>query len=136
MNYLLDTCTVSYLFKKDPLVVRHFESLSPKQLYISTITIMEIEYGLSLHADREMKIRPVWEEFKRLITIIPFSENCAVRAAHLRTHLKTSGQPVGPYDILIAGSALANNLIVVTSNIKEFERMPEIIIEDWRITVV
>lgn len=132
MNYLLDTCTVSDLFKKVPAVVKRFEEVSPKQIHLSTITVMEIEHGLRLHADREKKIRPVWDTFSKLITIIPFSHYCGAAAAKLRCYLKSSGQPIGPYDILIAGTALAHNQVVVTSNTKEFKRMPEIVVEDWR----
>lgn len=133
MNYLIDTCTISDFFKKNPQVVEHFKGVSPNQIYISTISVMEVEYGLKLSPDRERKIRPLWNALTGQVQIIPISEKCAIAAASLRAKLKNTGLPIGPFDILIAGSALANNLTVVTSNLKEFQRLSEISIEDWRI---
>lgn len=132
MNYLIDTCVISDFFKKIPSIVEKFKELSPKQIYISATTVMEIEYGLSLHADREKKIRPLWEQLLKHTQVIPFSYACALSAATIRSKLKNAGLPIGPYDILIAGTAMANDMIMVTSNFKEFNRIAGIIVEDWR----
>lgn len=132
MNYLLDTCVFSDFFKKIPATIQRFESLAPKQIHISVVSIMEIEYGLKLNAEREKKMRPIWDILLQKIQIIPFSETCAKAAASVRSELKTSGQLIGPYDILIAGTALAHELVVVTSNLSEFKRLAALTIEDWR----
>ena len=131
MNYLLDTCTISYFFKKIPSVISHFEQLSPMNMHVSAITVMEIEYGLKLNPEREKKIRPVWTSLKGLIRVLPFSEDCAAKSAAFRATLKLAGTPVGPYDILIAGTAAANNLVVVTTNLSEFKRFPDLPVENW-----
>ena len=132
MNYLLDTCVISDFFKKEAATITRFQSVSPKQLHVSAITVMEIEYGLKLNPEREKKIRPIWESLTDIIQIILFSTHCAQQAALLRANLKNSCQPIGPYDILIAGTALANDMTVITSNMKEFIRMPEIKVENLR----
>jgi len=132
MNYLLDTCTVSDFFKKMPASIAHFAALSPSQLYISTITVMEVEYGLKLHKEREVKIRPLWTALLQNISVVPFSHADAVFAAKIRAQLKEVGLPIGAYDIQLAGTALANNFIFVTSNSGEFKRIAEITIENWR----
>jgi len=132
MNYLIDTCVVSDFFKKIPSVVENFKKASPKQIHISTITVMEIEYGLHLNAEREAKIRPLWEQFLKYTQIIPFTNSCAVFSASIRSELKSQGQLIGPYDILIAGSAMANEMVMITSNLKEFRRISELTVEDWR----
>lgn len=132
MNYILDTCVLSDFFKKDGSTIAHFQKVTPGQLFISTITVMEIEYGLSLHAEREIKIRPLWKSLLKQIQIVPFCSDCAQAAATLRAILKRSGQLIGPFDILIAATAQAHNLILVTSNMKEFTRIPSIQIENWR----
>jgi tRNA(fMet)-specific endonuclease VapC len=134
MNYLLDTCVISDFFKKIPSVVDHFQKLTPDQLYISSITVMEIEYGLLLHAERERKIRPLWEDVMRALHVIPFSHLCAAASATLRARTKRLGISIGPYDILIAGTAMAHNMCVVTSNLREFMRISDISVEDWRYT--
>lgn len=133
MNYLLDTCAISDFFKKIPSTIHRLECSSPQEIHVSSITVMEIEYGLALNPEKEKKIRPVWDSFLETIEVLEFCNKCATRAATLRANLKSSGLPIGPYDILIAGTALAYNMIVVTSNLKEFTRMSELTIEDWRI---
>lgn len=95
---------------------------------------MEVEFGLKLIAERERKIRPIWAVMLERIKINPFCAECAIAAATMRAKLKILGSPIGPYDVLIAGTALAHNLIMVTSNLKEFNRLPELEIEDWRIS--
>lgn len=132
MSYLLDTCVISDFFKKTPSVIKHFGEVGPDEIYISSVTVMEIEYGLSLNPDREKKIRPLWKTLVNHIHIIAYSPKCAIASAAIRANLKSIGKPIGPYDALIAGTSLAYNMIMVTSNIGEFKRIPEITVEDWR----
>ena len=132
MKYLLDTCTLSYFFRKDLRIVANFKKHLAQDLCLSSITGMEIEYGLKLHQEREIKLRPTWEELKRIITVIPFGEEEASCAGSLRAYLKEKGKPIGPYDLLIGSTAKVNHLILVTSNVKEFSHIPSLKIQDWR----
>lgn len=132
MSYLLDTCVISDLFKKLPQVIARFETISPDEIYISSIAIMEIEYGLKLNSEREKKIRPNWESLLKYIHILQFSPKCAISSASIRSGLKNTGTLIGPYDILMAGTSLAHDLILVTSNTGEFERVKGLTIENWR----
>jgi tRNA(fMet)-specific endonuclease VapC len=84
MSYLLDTCVISDFFKKMPMTIEHFERVSPKQIHISSISVMEIEYGLKLNSEREKKIRPIWDALLKEIRILPFSEPCANATAIVR----------------------------------------------------
>lgn len=132
MSYLIDTCVVSDFFKKIPAVIKRFEEVSPGEIHLSTITVMEIEYGLKLNQEREKKIRPLWNELLKYIHVIPYSLQCAQASASIRADLKSKGLLIGPYDILIAGVSLAHHMTMVTSNVKEFHRIEEITVEDWR----
>lgn len=132
MSYLLDTCTVSDFFKKNPSVVKHFEAVSPNKIFVSSITVMEIEYGLSLNLEREKKIRPLWKALLDHITVVHYSSKCAVASVTIRASLKSAGLSIGPYDVLIAGTSLAHQMIMVTSKVSEFKRIPEITVEDWK----
>jgi tRNA(fMet)-specific endonuclease VapC len=132
MSYLIDTCVVSDFFKKNPAVVKIFELTSPDEIYISSITVMEIEYGLRLNLEKEKKIRPLWKDLLNSVNVIAYSSKCAIASASVRANLKNKGLSIGPYDVLIAGTSLAYSLIIVTSNIGEFRRIPNITIEDWR----
>ncbi len=93
---------------------------------------MEIEYGLKLSPERDIKIRPLWEELKDLLRIIPFGEQEATCAGALRAHLKEKGKPIGAYDLLIGTTAKVQRLILATSNVKEFSCIPHLKIENWK----
>ena len=70
----------------------------------------------------------------RLLNIVlPFDKAAANVHAQIRVHLERLGQVIGPYDLLIAAIALANNLTLVTHNTNEFSRVPGLVIEDWEI---
>ncbi|RYE14954.1 MAG: type II toxin-antitoxin system VapC family toxin [Rickettsiales bacterium] len=130
-KYLLDTCTISYLFRKNISVINHMKNIRPKYLAISVITAHEIEYGLMLDINREKKLRTVFESLIKQIKIIDLNEEIAKRAAIIRSDLKKSGNMIGAYDIFIAATAVVYQLTCVTSNVREFSRVKDLIVEDW-----
>ena len=93
---------------------------------------MEVDYGLALNAERARKLAPVLNAFFSSILSLPFDESDARAAAAIRAALKAAGQPIGAYDVLIAGMGLARGLVVVTSNVGEFKRVGGLQVEDWR----
>ena len=132
MKYLLDTCTVSDFVKGQPNVLARIKAISPTLIAVSALTRMEVEYGLVLNAERARKLAPVLQAFFSTISTLPFEVADALAAAAIRAALKTKGQPIGAYDVLIAGTALARGLVVVTSNVGEFQRIGGLQVEDWR----
>ena len=132
MKYLLDTCTVSDFVKGQPNVLARIKAISPTLTAVSALTRMEVEYGLALNAERARKLAPVLQAFFSTISTLPFEVADALAAAAIRAALKTKGQPIGAYDVLIAGTALARGLVVVTSNVGEFQRIGGLQVEDWR----
>ncbi|MBW7900095.1 MAG: type II toxin-antitoxin system VapC family toxin [Rhodocyclaceae bacterium] len=130
--YLLDTCTVSDFVKGEAGVLMRIRQTAPDQIAISTVTRMEIEYGLLLNPQRAAKLAPLLDAFLAAITILPFEDADAKAAAAIRAALRQSGQPIGPYDCQIAGCALVHGLSVVTSNTREFQRIGGLRLEDWR----
>ena len=132
MKYLLDTCTVSDFVKGQPNVLARIKAISPTLIAVSALTRMEVEYGLALNADRARKLAPVLQAFFSTISTLPFEVADALSAAAIRAALKTKGQPIGAYDVLIAGTALARGLVVATSNVGEFQRIGGLQVEDWR----
>ena len=132
MKYLLDTCTVSDFVKGSANVLARVKATSPNLIAVSAITRMEIDYGLALNADRARKLAPILDAFFSAITTLPFDEADAQAAAAIRAALKTQGQPIGAYDVLIAGTGLARGMAVVTSNTGEFTRVSGLQVEDWR----
>jgi len=132
MKYLLDTCTVSDFVKGQPKVLARVKATPPNLIAVSALTRMEVDYGLALNAERARKLAPILDAFFSSIATLPFDEADAQAAAAIRAALKTQGQPIGAYDVLIAGTGLARGLVVVTSNVGEFKRVSGLQVEDWR----
>ena len=132
MRYLLDTCVLSDFARGHAQVLARLKSTLPQALAITTVTVMEIDYGLRLNAALERKLRPVMEAFFRTVSVLPYDTDAARATAGVRAALKARGQPIGAYDALIAGCALARGLILVTSNTGEFARVAGVVLEDWR----
>ena len=93
---------------------------------------MEIEYRLKLKPDKAKKIRPIINSLLAQITTVSFTIQEIKIAASIRQDLRAKGQPIGADDLLIAATAISNNLILVTANTKEFERINQISWENWR----
>ncbi len=132
MKYLLDTCTVSDFVKGQPGVLARVKATPPNRLAVSALTRMEVNYGLALNVERARKLAPVLDAFFSAVATIPFDEADALAAAAIRAALKVKGQPIGAYDVLIAGTGVARGLVVVTSNAGEFQRVGGLQVEDWR----
>jgi tRNA(fMet)-specific endonuclease VapC len=132
MRFLLDTCVLSDFIKGEINTLSHLKNILPTEINISTITIMEIQYGLALNPKLAVKIKPIFSELFTAINIIEFNQDDATQAALLRALLKQQGMPIGSYDILLAGTALNRKLTLVTSNTKEFSRINGLALEDWR----
>ncbi|MDD1415284.1 type II toxin-antitoxin system VapC family toxin [Dolichospermum sp. ST_con] len=132
MAYLLDTCVVSDFVKGEQNTLKQIKLISPTDLFISSLTVMEIKYGLAINPAKAIKIQPLIETFLISITVLNFTSQEAEKAAEIRSILKIAGSPIGSYDVLIAATALSHNLMIVTSNVREFQRVPNLQIENWR----
>lgn len=131
MAYLLDTCIVSSFFRKEAPLIEKLKTVLPEEIKISTITVMEIEYGLQLNPPLRSRIQPLWSSFKEQVEVLSFSENDANHAAQVRSVLKKEGRLIGPYDILLAGTSKNHGLIFVTDNTSEFSRVEGLVVENW-----
>ncbi|MBD2363774.1 type II toxin-antitoxin system VapC family toxin [Anabaena minutissima FACHB-250] len=132
MGYLLDTCVISDVVKGEENTLKRIKLISPTEIFVSSLTVMEVKYGLAINPQRAVKIQSIIEILLSSITILPFDAKEAKQAAHIRSFLKLAGLPIGAYDVLIAATAVINNHIMVTSNVREFQRVPNLQIENWR----
>jgi len=133
MSYLLDTCTISDFGKKERNTLKRLKSTLPNEVFVSSLSVMELKYGLAINPGRAVKVRPIVEGLLASANILPFGVEEAVRAAEIRSILKAAGPPIGAYDVLIAATALEHQLVAVTSNTREFQRVPGLQIENWRL---
>jgi len=128
--FLLDTNTLIYFFKGLGAVSDNLFRQSPKDIFIPSIVIYELEVGIAKSNNpkkRKQQLNLLLEQ----IQIIDFCEKEAKESAKIRATLEKIGTPIGPMDTLIAGCAIANDLILVTNNTKEFERVERLRVVNW-----
>ena len=132
MRYLLDTDICIYLIKsKPPSVIQRLQEVANEQVAISTVTLFELQYGVENSLRREQASKALSHFVSSIHHILPVDEAAARYAAKIRADLKRKGMPIGPYDVLIAAVALANDLILVSNNVREFERVSGLSLENW-----
>jgi tRNA(fMet)-specific endonuclease VapC len=129
---LLDTNVLSDFVRGDAEIARRLRATRPEDLAVSTITVMELDYGLSLHAGRARTLGPALDAILDTVRVLPFSRADARSAGAVRAALRHKGRPIGPYDVLLAGCALARGLTLVTANTEEIGRVQGLVIESWR----
>lgn len=131
MIYLLDTNICIYaLNRRPPEVLEKLRSISRSAVAVSVITVLELRQGAEKSQDPE-KAHQKLDFFLSSIRALPFDEDAALVAARIRAILERQGRPVGDLDSLIAAHALAQDLILVTNNLREFERIPDLRAESW-----
>lgn len=129
--YLLDTNICIYCMKNTyPHLTERILSHDPSEFLISVITVFELEYGAEKSNWGE-KNRVRSAMFLSPFTIIPFTQEDAAIAGKLRGYLEREGTPIGPYDVQIAAQGLSRGATVITHNISEFGRVPDLRLEDW-----
>jgi len=128
--YVLDTNTVIDLFKARGRVAERVLATPPREIGLATVVLHELETG-ALKSERRQKNRRQIEELAKLATLLPFGAAEARAAARIRAGLEASGRTIGPYDILIAATALARGEVLVTHNTEEFGRVEGLRLEDW-----
>jgi len=133
-KYLLDTTTISDILRKNPLVLNQMKKTSPAEVYISSVSQYEIEYGFILNPNSRRKFEKDLATLYEEIDCIPLTTEIAIIAANVASQLKEKGKPIGLPDVLIAATGLVENLIVVTSNTRHFERVQSITLVDWKTT--
>lgn len=131
MKYMLDTNICIYAIKhKTEKVIKNFLSHVPEEMCISTVTYAELMYGVEKSMAIE-KNRIALSLFLSPLTILEFQASAAEEYGKVRAELESQGMPIGPMDLLIAGHARSEGLVLVTNNIREFCRVERLMVEDW-----
>jgi tRNA(fMet)-specific endonuclease VapC len=130
MLYLPDTNPVSYFFKGLGNVPQRWLTTSPRDVALCSLVVYELRAG-ARKANFGAKRLAQLEAFIASHQQISFADREADVAATLRVTLETQGTPIGPVDLLIAATALAHQATLVTHNLKEFQRVPGLLVADW-----
>jgi tRNA(fMet)-specific endonuclease VapC len=131
MKYMLDTNICIYLIKQKPAdVLERFRQTDLSEISISSITLSELFYGVSKSSKPEQNFMAL-TQFAAPLEILPFGGEAAQYYGDIRAHLEKRGTPIGSLDMLIAAHALSLSITLITNNVKEFNRVPNLKIENW-----
>jgi tRNA(fMet)-specific endonuclease VapC len=131
MKLMLDTNICIDVIKERPRsVLERFASHTVGDIAISVITLAELEYGVST-SSRPAKNREALDQFVSPLEVAPFDRQATTAYGRLRAVLEKRGQAIGSMDLLIAAHAVSRDVRLITHNVREFERVPGLKIEDW-----
>lgn len=131
MILLLDTDTCIYLIKnKPPEVLARFDEYAVGDIAVSSITAAELYFG-ARKSQRPARNEQALEQFLLPLEIVRFDLEAAMAYGRVRAALERRGTPIGPLDTLIAAHAVSLGLTLVTNNIREFERVPNLELDNW-----
>lgn len=129
MMYLLDSNAVIGIMKFHPVILARLKTHEPSHCAISSLVLHELYFGAYKSERRTANLKDV---DLLAFAVLDFDRNDARRAGEIRASLRSRGTPIGPYDVLIAGQALARDLILVTHNAAEFSRVEGLRVENWQ----
>ncbi len=130
LKYMLDTNIVIYTMKNRPEQVRERFKQYTGKLCISSVTLGELVFGAEHSQHAERNLADIEAMIARL-EVLSFDNKAAYHFGRIRAALYSIGKPIGPYDMMIAGHARSAGLILVTNNIREFERVSGLEFENW-----
>jgi tRNA(fMet)-specific endonuclease VapC len=128
--YALDTNTVIHFFQGKGRVADRLLAVPPGDVGLPAIVLYEIEVGIGRSASPERRQRQL-ADLVAVVRLLPFGPGEARAAARARLRLERAGNPIGPLDMLIAGTALHHRATLVTHNVDEFARVEGLAVEDW-----
>ncbi len=130
-KYMLDTNTCIALIKERPEFLRKKLATVPVgRIAISSIVLAELWYGIA-QSQRKQHNEEALGDFLNYIGVEDWPDTAAPAYGALRAHLRKAGSPIGAMDLLIAAHALTEKAVLVTDNVKEFRRVPRLVVENW-----
>ena len=130
IKYLLDTNICIYVIKQRPVEVLTQFNEAAGQLAISSITLAELLHGVEKSHHPHKNLQAV-EDFCSRLDVIDYDQKAAAHYGDIRAELERAGTPIGVNDLHIAGHARSLGTVLVTNNIKEFERVDGLRLQNW-----
>jgi tRNA(fMet)-specific endonuclease VapC len=134
MLHMLDTDICSYAIRRGSLKIQaRLSALTPEDICISVITRAELVYGL-MRLPQNHRLQVEVRRFLRLVRVLAWDEDAADYYAEIRHQLLSSGQPIGEMDMMIAAHSLAAGAVLVTNNIRHYERIAQpLTLANWNV---
>lgn len=129
MKFLLDTNVVIALLNRQPEFIAKLTRYSPQDFGLSSIVLFELHYGAE---KSQRKAENLAKLAKLPFEIVPFTAEDAKIAGKIRAELAQKGLQIGSYDVQIAAQAVSRKLTLITHNVKEFQRVSDLIFDDWQ----
>lgn len=130
LKYLLDTNIVIYVLKRRPKEVLDVFNANASRMAISSITLSELIYGAEKSLNMDKNLEAV-EEFVSHLEVLPYDAKASQHYGQIKAALEKKGQIIGENDIHIAAHAISHGLILVSNNVREFKRVPNLALENW-----
>ncbi len=130
MKYVIDSDILIYYLKNHPKVVERFLQADLNELSTTIINYTELLFGAYKSAKSEKNLVAI-RQFLDSLEIIPFDKHSAEVFAQLKAQLQKEGNIIADMDLLIASICLENGLTLVTNNTRHFEKIPNLILENW-----
>jgi tRNA(fMet)-specific endonuclease VapC len=131
MKYLLDTnVCINFLNGRSNSIRNELERHSPQEIFLCSIVVAELYYGSIKSARPVENIQRIAHFIDHFVSL-PFDNQASRVYGEIRSVLETSGQPIGPMDLLIASIAVSHNLVLITHNTREFTRIKGLKTNDW-----
>lgn len=130
LRYMLDTDICIYALRHQFPALKDIFNRRAEQLAVSTVALSELYFGVEKSARPDNNLK-VLESFAARLDVLPFDAAAAAHSGQVRAALQREGQPIGSYDLMIAGHARSMGLVLVTHNTREFGRVPGLLVEDW-----
>ncbi len=130
LKYILDTNIVIYVIKRRPIKVLDVFNKHASRMAISSITLSELIYGAEKSQQVEKNLEAV-EDFISHLEVLPYDSKASLHYGKIKFTLEKKGAIIGENDIHIAAHAISQGLTLVTNNLKEFKRVPNLALENW-----
>jgi tRNA(fMet)-specific endonuclease VapC len=130
LKYLLDTNIVIYVLKRRPKEVLEIFNRNASRMAISSITLSELIYGSEKSTNVDKNLEAI-EEFISHLEVLPYNAKASQHYGQIKAALEKKGEIIGENDIHIAAHAIGQGLILVTNNLREFKRVPNLALENW-----
>jgi len=131
MKFMLDTCILIHIIRERNLnIIRMLRTKMTGEVHVSAVTVAEMEYGAA-KSSRPDENRDALYQFLSPLNILPFDQNAAYEYGLIRSYLERKGMIIGSLDMMIAAHARSIPATIVSDNVREFERVPGLTVENW-----
>jgi len=130
MRYLLDTDTCSFALRKTHGIRERLGKMNAGHFAVSAVTLAEAWTGCR-KTEHEERLLAAWAHLLSPLPVLDFDRRCADHYSTIRAHLELRGAMIGSNDCMIAATALAHDLTLITGNLRELRRVPRLRVEDW-----